>query len=707
MDKLKAENEVVDIPVKKYVKKSSTNPVKAIVDNKVKLESSLDRHIGTGNTKTIGQKETRVGNSDDGYPMASSGEDIDLLRASDVRAATRSVRVTKQEVEEEKKDTRARLESDFAARMVKSSGDPEQSPVATARDQITTGLSNVWHHVLEYPAGIVARTMESMGVVSNQHDKHAPPPDSLSSTITVPARTKSVDAEAAEHTTDLQEAKPQLLSRSQQVANVEEERKNLTLAIKAANETTRKQEELENVQLTDLANDMKAVYEEEYGAITVDHRQSADEATSQQHQGPFSAPACIMSPKPHPLQHASVKDGVSVNSTADQHVRNFEPKYAELVDKAKVVWHETMSARQEIEAMLEQSRERKGNSLKTLIPTSLVEDVKDVRRELQDTSLTPRNASRPKSTNIGNKKVEVGKLEAVTSPNLSSSTSDHRESLSSRVEDQPTKVPEPVFTPAGSSEWNDEQPPSIESLRRSKDNSPYRVLTYDRSTGKVETSAMYEPAMVVTESADALAILSKLKNAEAYLKHFEGLEKGGYQLYSGTKRMLVFRKKDLDRAPEIDTTKAVSATREAASVPEVDSASSTKAHVASTSRWLPSSQRASKVTRQEDVFSGTVRSKGPIENVSHDDKNVTRPEEKSSDSETDSIFGRVMRSFRRTLFTIAALGSAAYAIGVVAEGIGAQAQKQKGIGDANAHGPRKRIVMTGQRPDIFTTEGSR
>ena len=58
--------------------------------------------------------------------------------------------------------------------------------------------------------------------------------------------------------------------------------------------------------------------------------------------------------------------------------------------------------------------------------------------------------------------------------------------------------------------------------------------------------------------------------------------------------------------------------------------------------------------------------------------------------------------------TTLTVGAGAYVVGVVAEGLDAKTQQKasRSVDGAEA-GPRKKIVMSGQRPGIFSTESSR
>lgn len=144
------------------------------------------------------------------------------------------------------------------------------------------------------------------------------------------------------------------------------------------------------------------------------------------------------------------------------------------------------------------------------------------------------------------------------------------------------------------------------------------------------------------------------------------------------------------------------------------------------------SQSRSRVSRQEEVFSGQQRLKPqttalpdpehfqkqhPASNTAYSPPRNWRQERTREEYEEFSglqaWFGGVARIIRRTLITIGAvvaLGTGAYGLGVVAEGV----QGKKQITQGEAGGPMKRLVLDAdkrsgerQRPDIFSMESSR
>jgi hypothetical protein len=217
-------------------------------------------------------------------------------------------------------------------------------------------------------------------------------------------------------------------------------------------------------------------------------------------------------------------------------------------------------------------------------------------------------------------------------------------------------------------------------------------------------------------SISPILVLSKLHRASDYLAHFETLEKAGYDLYTGSRNMLIFRKrqaassKSSTSAPSTSSiTDEVSLSKQAATVldeipVEVDPSPGPAAPTAPPSNPSKQPDQAvlkSRVRRREKVFSGTMRSGEESAKENENEESFT------PNTLRGTLWERWTRGLKRVILTAVALGGAAYTIGFVAEGIGAQTQIQNGIDDGHAQGPRKRIVMTGQRPGIYSTESSR
>ncbi|KAI1628198.1 hypothetical protein EDD37DRAFT_560028 [Exophiala viscosa] len=720
-------------------------PSNESADALFRLETSLDRRSNTKHSAAESEREPQEAKVF-AAPISATEEDIDLLRASDVRAATRSARRTKQEKDSAKKDARERLEADFVARQEEKT-EPTMASTPSTTDKLAQGLNTVWDHVREYPNGIVAKTMKSMEAFNSNYKKYLRPDKGLTEKLVFKDPSLSKVASIYKDKVAIPRTKP--FTPSPEVFRAEEQRELRLAALKEANHKVRQESEQTNAQLSRLSQEIKTVYESEYGPIDINHRQPAKAIDGLESTLSSSTPANAPSNKPHPLLSASVKPGVITNHAINKHVREFEPTFAELVDKAKQIRKAVSESQSEMEAF----RSRYQASSTSL--GAVLDGTKEVRRELHEVKQAIRaiETGRPETvwnapiaacSNFGRKRIDLRADEASVTPAGTAGASDKSALTGTAEKDGSTResirqeaeksVPEPVFTPDGSPEWNDEQPPSIESLRRKKFDSAYVILAYDAAAGKVEISPMNEPAKQASKSADAVGILSRLNHAPEFLKHFETLRRAGYSLFNGSEDMLIFKKKQPETLPGLRSAAAAANTattispatsqanvdvthkpqdKEAAAVTnqiptKVETVQEPAAATAPPSRLTTTNDNPLKVRRQESVFSGTLRPSAASSSSSeYEGSSDARSEANGSAGTDNNLWQKITRGLRRTVLTIAALGGGAYAIGFIAEGMGAQTQKQNGIDDAKVQGPGKRIVMTGQRPGIFSTESSR
>jgi hypothetical protein len=699
---IEIQNETIQSKLDPALDRMST-PVaeNATKSDSARLEPSIDRHVANISGENHGRlKATR--NADLQEP--TSEDDIDL-RASDVRAATKSARVSKQQLETSKQKTRSRLESDFTKHQ---SGDSEAHDL-TAKNitrtagQISKSLTNIWNHIKDYPSGVVARTMQSMNTFNNDYRKYVKPSNNSDLTEKLIfkdenlSKTPSIYRSAT--TTNGSKPVPTLSN----VQKEENERSSRTERLRAAAEEVKAANEVSNAQLSQLAAEIKVIYEEECGPIPQKPTLSVGESGD--------TPS-----KPEILVESS--DNRAMEDT----------RLERDVQKVQAQLQTIQSGLQDMELAYEKSAK-----LRTVI-----DGTKELRRELHEAGMALRaiESGRPQtvwntptasSTNFGKKRMELTDRRA----ELKKADKDNDEKMQpsaneiepstqtpsgSPKEGVPHEVPAPVFTPPESPVWNDEQPPPIESLKEKPLESTYVVLAQDRSTGKIEMSPLNNVPISSDTSISPILVLSKLHRASDYLAHFERLEKAGYDLYTGSRNMLIFRKRQAASSKSSTSTPStssitdeVSLSKQAATVldeipVEVDPSPGPAAPTAPPSNPSKQPDQAvlkSRVRRQEKVFSGTMR---PGEESAKENENE---ESFTPNTLKGTLWEKCTRGVKRVILTAVALGGAAYTIGFVAEGIGAQTQIQNGIDDGHAQGPRKRIVMTGQRPGIYSTESSR
>ncbi|OAL19010.1 hypothetical protein AYO22_10339 [Fonsecaea multimorphosa] len=711
-------------------------------DKLARLQTALDRHMSASmRLSSPTKKETRTSDA----VVASTEE--------------------KTEAEDSKKTARAKLETDFEARQKDAADEDIISPktlkLETPTKKLTKTLNNVWEHIREYPNGIVAKTMKSMTNFNENYKKYIRPDAVKGLTDKLVFKDESLSNTPSIYKSN---GKAQTLATFTPSHNVlADEKKGMerTAGLREATENAKRDAEVQKTQMSQLAADIQAVYESEYGPINPEHRQPTQPSRDVEAASSTSTASEQNPARPHPLSVASVRPGVTTNPVIDDHISKFEPKFARLVDEAKQIRAELRVVdvkSQELEGLRQAASQAgaKEQAEETKAPLHKLSDVmqgaKEVRRELHEAQNTIRRieSGRPaiawsapqlSGSDFGKKRIDLkvqkspsaikAPRESVAEKNTNIGAEVQR-TAPSPSEMEPKTVPEPIHTPSGSPVWNDEQPPPIESMKMRKFDSPYLLLTYDSSTEKVNFSPMNQPTTEMPKSNNVIGILGRLKNAPEFLKHFQTMQRAGYSLYNGTENMLIFQKKQSEHATGPTVPKAIteakSLTEEVTTTPGANVSPQTDQEAATVLDELPSELNPlpgpaaptappsrpignqPKVRRQENVFSGTIRPNASSSSSSHatDEKaSASNSDKGSHDKQGESLWKRLTRGVRYTLFTLTALSLGAYSIGFVAEGLSAHAQQQRGIVDGEAQGPRKRIVMTGQRPGIFSTESSR
>ncbi|KIW91795.1 uncharacterized protein Z519_07765 [Cladophialophora bantiana CBS 173.52] len=741
-----ARDSAVEVPIERLVSKLEPAldrvQARAAQDQNGKLarlQTALDRQL-SGYMRPFSSTEKEAG-----APVAPKEEIVDS--------------------EDSKKTERAKLETDFEARQKEAANEGILSPktlkIETPTNKLTKTLNNVWEHIREYPNGIVAKTVKSMTNFNENYKKYIRPDAVKGLTEKLVFRDESLRNTPSIYKSNAKPRPVEPFTPAHDVLTDEQERLRRTSDLREATENMKRDAELEKAQMTQLAADIQAVYESEYGPINSDHRQpaqpSAEVSIKAEEMSFASSTSQPDASRPQPLSFANVKPGVATNPAIDDHISKFEPNFSRLVDEAKQIHAELRDV--DVKAQDLQSLRHAGSQAEAKEqmaegkpPLHKLSDVmqgaKEVRRELHEAQNVIRriesgrpaiawSAPQMSGVDFGKKRIDL-KVQKTLDPPKSPC-----ESVAANVEtgaqitseapreEELKMVPEPIHTPSGSVIWNDEQPPPIESLRIRKFDSPYLILAYDTSTGKVNFSPLNQPTTEMPKSSNVIGILGRLKNAPEFLKHFQTMQRAGYSLYNGTENMLIFQKKQ----PENVTGSAVPKTVTEAQSP-MDGVKPTP--TANISPRLPDQEAATvldelptelnpvpgpaaptappfrptphqpKLRRQEKVFSGTIPpSVASSSSNATDEKPSTPDSDRDSPDTQEGLWKRFTRGVKYTLLSLTALGLSAYSIGFVAEGLSAHAQQRKGIDDGEGQGPRKRIVMTGQRPGIFSTESSR
>lgn len=643
-----------------------------------KIEPALDR-VKASDVKLSNKREASM-------PRESSipsdeTEDLDLLRASDVRAATKSARMTRHEVEQGKQEARKKLETDYSKHQLLSATKSAINAEIT-KDKVSRRLSSVWEHMKQYPQGIVAKTIDGMGIFNDNYKKYERPfklaqdsteklvfkDESLSQT---PSIYKKVDKKS---TMPLEPFTP-----SQEVVDVERAEKARITFVRQVNAEARNRALFESDQAKALAADIRNIYEQQYGKIDINHRQAA--ATS---DGSADAVSASLPPrtdvtefkKPvaalQPMGSATVKPGVKQDPVINDHVSVFEPKLAKLVDDAKSARKVIHEAKLEVMAM----------------------------------------RSRRPQTIWSGRSTEAASNDMVKPETICIEPALDRSRLTS---EGITKPAESVSIPRYISE--------------------YIILAYDALDNAVTASPLDSSMLLAQESERQTGvpqILASLNHTAKFLSHFASLSNQGYEVVSGGGDVLLFKKRsakvaDPPTSPLLTHVRAVIdknklAAQEASAQPiakvvpvepAVDHGSLPMKEAATVLDEIPASEprpgpagptaptmgppshMRPKVRRQEDVFSASQASRVSAPPAASTAKKVWEGDAREAPKIRDGLWTRFKRGVKRVVLTAVAMGVGAYTIGAVAESLGAQHPT-----------PLERAIRSG-RPGMYSTENSR
>ena len=751
----------VEIPVKKFksriepsldrVQRLSETPAKP---NTTRLATALDRQSKSTPSKVSPLPRTTPLID----PASEKSEDVDLLRASDVRAAVRSARISKQEKADQKIEARKKLEDDFSTRQTQAETD---HPVASdwGRSTISKSIENVQNHVRQYPDGIVARTVKSMGMFNDNWKKYVRSEPTVDLNKPLDFKDESLSEVASIHKPRRKTPSSISFVPSKEVMEAERLSQQHSRDLQNSNVVAKERADEEAAKANELARNIKKEYETEYGKINLRHRQTRlgeQEKTGQ-------SPPPENETKLHPLSTATVKEGVPRYPVIESHIVKFEPKLSNLVQEAKSVRRELHEARDHFRQLKERMDKKPWAEIETA-------DSKTATAE-------PVNAATEDAW------AKRGRQPTVPPPAPQTEV---------RSEQAKPAVQDPIFTPDGSPIWNDEHPPPVSELKEAF-TSPFVILKYNRETDSVSrlTAHFHEAADHPTPSP--LKILSRLRHADKFYPYFSALEQANYEIITSSSDTLIFRKirdfpelREKIRAAAIDAralrlkqieARGWAAAREAAAPPVTQqvvneppqtSPSKTPSKEAATvldgipidiepspgpsaptaPPTTPTSQPATgpvntpvapptpkstpapapagstptptveppaapitapkpKVKRQEEVFSGTRTSRPSPQITNTVDPEVVAPRtspsfehESSNPASQTSAFRRFFRTVKRVVLTTLTLGVGAYVLGVVTEGLDAKTQqKSTASGNAGEAGPRKKVVMPVQQPE--------
>ena len=375
-----AKNSLAEIPVKKF---------------KVKLEPAIDR-----------DKTRPVAESEDRLARLQPALDRQLSAAKCISTSPEYVpepekTTLSDEAERLRKLKRAQLEADFETRQMDSTNEADFSPKAPKIEKQALKLSrtfdNVWEHIREHPDGIVAKTMKSMSNLNQNYKKYIRPDAVKGLTDKLLFKDESLSKTPSIYQQAAKSEKVEPFTPSHDVVSAEKERQQRTASLREASEKAKREKETQDARISKLATEIQAIYEAEHGPLESDNRQpvtppvistlSADSPLS------LSASTQTSTPKHQALLTATVKPGIVTNPVVDNHVNNFEPKFAELVDNAKQIHWQIRRIRaetQELQASLSSPKtESEAEDVKPQ-PSDVIQGTKEVSRILHEAKATIR-----------------------------------------------------------------------------------------------------------------------------------------------------------------------------------------------------------------------------------------------------------------------------------------------------------------------------
>ncbi|ERF74799.1 hypothetical protein EPUS_03183 [Endocarpon pusillum Z07020] len=587
----------------------SLDRLQAIPQPSDRLKPSLDRLTASSKKPTTAQTSPKqVETTDEAHESIS--EDLDLLRASDIRASTRTSRRSKQDSEKAKQDQRQKLETDFNLRQKDDDGLSIVFPEAIMKSskRLSESLNSLWHRLwAQQPASLIEKvqppstvenfTVGNLGTSANRKEQGGPVADAKIAPKALESATSSI----------------QTFTPSKEVLDAEQKSKERTLALRKARIEAMKQEAEMKEKEKALAQTIKATYEDEYGPITVDHRQ---------HKG-----LARIDQLAETIKEANIR--------ADRNaIKDMIARCEHALRDAKLT---RVEVTQKLKAILAR------------LPSSKVKLHPPPVRMTPD----PRSFQPASKENVAAKKpAEQPVLEAQQTSSTTQKTSSGKAPLL------------------------------------------YKVLAYDSSTLQMNiaetTSSMSATGDGEMQPLHPTEVLSRLNNVAKFLPYFADMEKQGYEIVSGSGDVLVFKRV---RTPMISSggppQPSSTAMEDSSSSPSPSSQTSSPAETVVES--IAPNASASKVHRQESVFSGSGQTWHQEDTGSNSSSN------KASTAEP-GWFGRAVK---RVFLAGTLTAAVAYTIGVVAEHAGAQVQVQGQEGSGS--GRPRRVGRAG----IYSTEDSR
>ena len=491
-----------------------------------KIESALDRHLRIGG---IPSERTPSLRSKLQYDVRENKtEDVDLLRASDVRAASGLRGRTRKETAEEQQERRRALAGDyedrvqslerqFATEIAARKGKAEQMNNANDRQKIEDGVSVPGSAPL--PKSSCQVTEENLHTINRAHEDAVK--FQIEATTTFEERgARDVNFEKTPTAQDLgtQSAAAQWPQPGEgdMASNVHEfAGRNRWYKKKAPH--AMEQSEARMVQAAKdrpLIREIRSIYEDTYGVIDTKHRQSSADVSANDNLEPECQPAVTFNKQlsPPPLQPED-------KSASTKHVQSSNFQTSKSYEDNVASYPEGMAM---IQRLFEELHET----------GSLIQDHK---MQLEEIPTTGESKNLLQSLNASEQRV-LQTLKAAWDLLEKSAAAP-----SNRTDESPKESSIAEITKT-----------ALEASQLSEADI-YRILAYDPHTQEVTTAKTTSLKGSPNETPLTLSeALAKVTNPAKFVPYFASLNRIGYEVVSGGANILVFKKVREEKPPAED-----------------------------------------------------------------------------------------------------------------------------------------------------------
>lgn len=602
-----------------------------------KIESALDRHIKAMNKSP---DQIPADSSSLKYPMKeNTEEDIDLLRASDVRASAGLCKRTPRPTAAEKQERRSNLSHDYERRNNQLDRRLEEELARAALENIKTNVVDPAPKSKKDHPVAVSKIKSSSSSISADEKLRSESDRRPSETTPLSAHEarKQIEARRAHQIeVDAQNAAMAAIE-SRDQSNPSKQNDTVDQSQGASESGTasdvgifasRKPPQESNQRLAKdkvLVDDIRSIYEDCYGTIDANHRQ------------PFTDTAEI-SPIKIELDN-SRNPWKGTNGTFQQTIKSANAEKG-------VRDHQRPLHKVDNVLITTQQPENSVNSSWLKPQNHKMSDQSDTHRQLLREVYETQNLIRDLSRRIAESQFPPSLLTESPSrpsmpgqnpqqpPNSSSLPSVDQVTYNDANEVTSNKQAKlHTYSNPASSQFGSGLPLSDGSEAGEVATIPvsYRILAYDPTTQRVTVAKNTFLTSPASEKRPTVAeALSGLTNPAKFLPHFASLQNAGYEIVSSSSNLLVFRKTDVESPLETSTDEDVPEVKDRYSMPTnpIDGTTPQTGNFASPTGFVnydsvlptPDSEEGTtwqnsprapepsdKVGREENVFSGGWR----------------------------------------------------------------------------------------------------